>query len=303
MDATAQTVSTDTDAVMEEKESLRPSYTTMSKYTEKAAMYDTFRFPSPGMDVICKALAVEPGLTVLDLGCGSGAFLPNIVNACKPGELVAIDPNQAMVIQALERVKKQPLAVEKLDIRSAGVQELEATKYDVVFCAQVLQNLTTIPESAMAKRKNFLSEIYRILKPGGKAVVTTRFVPPGGRWSDLYWYADPAVVPNAVQLMETMVPKAPLDELKDVGFVECQMASSGDTVVRSDAFLDPRHLDNPAFRAADSFFQHVDENELAALLKNRSDHEKAGTLEQYVKERNALRNNNGHVVCLIGHKK
>lgn len=265
-------------------------------------MYDTFRFPSPGMDVICKALKVEPGLTVLDLGCGSGAFLPNLVNACKPSVLEAVDPNEAMVVEALQRVKKQPLPVEKLDIRPAGIEDLEASKYDVVFCAQVLQNLTTIPESAMEKRRHFLSEIYRVLKPGGKAVITTRYVPPGGRWSDLYWYADPAVVPNAVQRMETMVPKAPLDEFKGVGFVGCEMESSGDTVVRSDAFLDPQHLDNPAFRAADSFFQHVDDEELVALLKNRSDHEQAGTLEQYVKERNERRNNHGHVVCLIGYK-
>ncbi|KAK3266154.1 hypothetical protein CYMTET_6942 [Cymbomonas tetramitiformis] len=250
------------------------------------------------------ALQVPPGLKILDLGCGSGAFLAELASL-RPKLLDALDPNQAMIDKALERVRISPLVgAEEVHIRRGDITGLDASSYDVVVCAQILQNLTPDPERAPGARATFLSQVLRLLKPGGKLVLTTRAVSTGaaGRWSDLYWYADPAVVPRAVRIMERMVPRDPLAEMARAGFSGCKLLASKDTVVRPDAYLEPFSVKNPSFRAADSFFQHVRSDELRSLLANIERRAASETLDEYVRSRDALREGNGHVATIVGYK-
>jgi ubiquinone/menaquinone biosynthesis C-methylase UbiE len=275
-------------------------------YTAKASSYDIFRASSPGWNSIQHALQNVPSdLVILDLGCGSGAFLSELA-ALHPSTLDGIDRNHAMINVALARLDKLSLASPStsFNIHQGQIDQLQTAKYDIVFCAQVLQNLTPDPSKAAAARIAFMKQINRILKPGGKAIVTTRAISPGadGRYSHLYWYADPDVVPSAVHTMELMVPRDPLAEMTQAGFVNNHILSSNDTVVRFDAYLSPLNLQNPAFRSADSFFQHVKEPELTALLQHVQQLHQTGALERYISDRETLRAGNGHVVTLVGHK-
>ncbi|CAM9352502.1 unnamed protein product, partial [Ectocarpus fasciculatus] len=271
--------------------------------------YDAFRAPSPGRDALDPVLQSIPvGLTMLDLGCGSGAFLKNLMEL-RPEKLDAIDRNGAMINQSLkmihaDAVLRAAMQLKTLHIQQMEVVDLPSVHYDVVFCAQILQNLTPDASLATKARKDFLLHIFRVLKPGGQLVLTTRAISPGlgGRWSHLYWYADPAIAPRAVSIMETMVPRRPLDELVQAGFTRAEQIPSKDIVVRPDAYLVPTNLKNPAFRSADSFFQHVQADELEILLANIERRSKDGTLNAYVKQREALRRGNGHVVTLIAYR-
>merc|ERR1711966_134251 len=123
---------------------------------------------------------------------------------------------------------------------------LPSAGYDLIFCGQVIQNLTSDPQEAPAARARFFAEIMRLLRPGGRIVLTTRLVPDGGRWSDLYWYADPDVVPEAVANMEAMVPEKPVAELEQAGFVQVsqQASADGDTMIRNDAYKNAAHVGN-----------------------------------------------------------
>ena len=280
---------------------------TSDAYTAKASSYDTFRAPSPGWNAIQQALKTVPSeLVILDLGCGSGAFLSELI-ALHPSILEAVDRNLAMINIATRKVPTMSAISPstRIDIRQEKhVSQLLSAKYDIVFCAQVLQNLTPNPLEAAAARLSFMKQIHRILKPGGKAIVTTRAISPGkeGRYSHLYWYADPAIVPVAVRTMELMVPREPLVEMSQAGFISNELLPSMDTVVRFDAYLHPQNLQDPAFRSADSFFQHVKDTELNALLQHINQLDKQGSLEQYAHDRDALRGGHGHVVTLVGHK-
>jgi ubiquinone/menaquinone biosynthesis C-methylase UbiE len=285
---------------------LSPSQMIADAYTAKAASYDMFRTLSPGWDSLEPTMKSLPkGLRILDLGCGSGAFLAEL-SLLSPSTIDATDRNLAMIQKATTRAQKVSSLpnAPAIHVRQADVTDLPDDHYDIVFCAQVIQNLTPDPSLAMATREQFLLQIYRILKPKGQVVLTTRAVSPGvdGRWSNLYWYADPAIVPRAVKIMEDMVPRNPIREMEGAGFVEVKQVLSKDTVVRFDAYRNPHNLKNPAFRSADSFFQHVNEVELQALLKNIETRVKDGTIGSYVKERDALRGDNGHVVTLVGLK-
>lgn len=92
---------------------------------------------------------LPPG-RVLDLGSGTGAADP----ALSGFEVVALDPVQPM------------LELSPIRDRVVGIGErmpFDDASFDGVFSAYVFRNLTSIPET--------LTEIHRVLRPGGRAVV------------------------------------------------------------------------------------------------------------------------------------
>lgn len=200
-------------------------------YSQKAASYDTFRAPAPGLSKILGCLSQSAkGLDILDLGCGTGSFFKHL-HALEPRLMVGIDPNEAMVDKA--KAKAIELTGSGDWVLSGFSDVLDSHSFDLIFCGQVIQNLTPDPSEAPAARARFYAEMMRILKPGGRVVLTTRLVPSEGRLSDLYWYADPAVVPQAVESMESVVPKDPKMELELAGFADVSLhaAAADDTIV------------------------------------------------------------------------
>lgn len=92
---------------------------------------------------------LPPG-RVLDLGSGTGAADPVLAGFY----VVALDPVQPM------------LELSPIRDRVVGIGErmpFEDASFDGVFSAYVFRNLTSIPET--------LTEIHRVLRPGGRAVV------------------------------------------------------------------------------------------------------------------------------------
>jgi len=274
---------------------------TRDQYDNKAKHYDTYRTPSPGIATLNPHMTFPPGSAVCDLGCGTGVFIPKLLES-KPSAIEANDPSEGMVNQTEERMNKLDTTGVTMTYTTDFVQAMGDEKFDFIFCGQVLQNLTREPEKAAAARLDFLQNCHRVLKPGGKAVITTRYAPPDGRWSDLYWYADPEIIPRAVEKMETMVPRDPLSELAQAGFINCENCTDNDTVVNIDAFCHAENVANPAFRAADSFWQWADEADLKTRLDSIEKMTADGSIEEYVKARDSKRAGRGHVAILIGHK-
>lgn len=92
---------------------------------------------------------LPPG-RVLDLGSGTGAADPVLAGF----DVVALDPVQPM------------LELSPIRDRVVGIGErmpFDDASFDGVFSAYVFRNLTSIPET--------LTEIHRVLRPGGRAVV------------------------------------------------------------------------------------------------------------------------------------
>lgn len=92
---------------------------------------------------------LPPG-RVLDLGSGTGAANPVLAGF----DVVALDPVQPM------------LELSPIRDRVVGIGErmpFDDASFEGVFSAYVFRNLTSIPET--------LTEIQRVLRPGGRAVV------------------------------------------------------------------------------------------------------------------------------------
>jgi ubiquinone/menaquinone biosynthesis C-methylase UbiE len=102
---------------------------------------------------------VRPGDRALDLGCGEGRFTEELARA---GAVpVGVDVAQA----ALDRARaKHP----SLDFRLApidGPLPLDDGSFDVVWASEVIEHV--------ADTARWLSEVRRVLVPGGRLLVTT----------------------------------------------------------------------------------------------------------------------------------
>ena len=123
-------------------------------------------------DKIIERSGIKPGMTVLDLGCGSGAFTPFVARVVgEQGKVYAIDIQPAMLKQ-LERklAKAENQDIKNIELKQASAYHLpfEDEALDLVYMVTVLQE---IPDRGRALR-----EIRRVLKPGGILAVT-EFLP------------------------------------------------------------------------------------------------------------------------------
>ena len=129
------------------------------------AEIDPFSFvPMAGMWLLHEALALRPGQTLVDLGCGRGG--PGLWLADQAGAaLIGIDGSEVAVADARERVKLFPRVAsaryEVADVRDTG---LESGVADAVVLVDVFQLVEDRP--AVAR------EIARVLKPGGRVALT-----------------------------------------------------------------------------------------------------------------------------------
>ena len=100
--------------------------------------------------------------TVVEIGAGNG----NNFRYYPPGiKLVVYEPNPYMHPRLLEAVQAHALDYE-LRARSAEDLEFEDNSVDAVVCTLVL---CTVPDPARV-----ISEVHRVLKPGGTLLVTRR---------------------------------------------------------------------------------------------------------------------------------
>ncbi|MCX5166656.1 methyltransferase domain-containing protein [Streptomyces antibioticus] len=107
-------------------------------------------------------LAIRPGHTVLDLGCGPGTDLASLARAVtETGKVIGIDHDQATIDVARERTADQhAVSVRRADIHDLPLPDHTA---DRARTDRVLQHVAD-PAGA-------LREIHRVLCPGGRLVM------------------------------------------------------------------------------------------------------------------------------------
>ncbi|QIJ65455.1 class I SAM-dependent methyltransferase [Streptomyces sp. JB150] len=105
--------------------------------------------------------------TVLEVGAGSGANLPYYAKA---RALTAVEPASEMRGKLLRRAEEVELDVEVVDAWAERLPLPDDT-YDTVVCTLVLCTVVDLPAA--------LSEIRRVLKPGGQLVFFEHVRSPG----------------------------------------------------------------------------------------------------------------------------
>ena len=112
--------------------------------------------------VTLAALALQPGESVLDVGCGSGFLTAEIATAVGAnGSVVAMDKSEEMVAATRERCQ----AMNQVAAQTGDVTALPMADqtYNAVTCTQVLLYVDQVEQA--------LHEMVRVLKPGGRLAV------------------------------------------------------------------------------------------------------------------------------------
>ena len=105
-----------------------------------------------------KAAEIVSG-NLLEIGCGVGRGIEELQKSVE--NYTAIDKNETLI----DKLSKQYPSYTFLSGNIPPLSSLESAAYDVVVSFQVIEHIQ--------KDKEYLKEIHRVLKPGGKAIITT----------------------------------------------------------------------------------------------------------------------------------
>ena len=102
---------------------------------------------------------LEPGMKVLDLGCGPGTITVGLAAAASPGEVHGIDMEESQIVLARAAAEAGNHTNASFQVGDALELPFEDGYFDVVHAHAVLMH---IPDTRAA-----LAEAQRVLKPGG----------------------------------------------------------------------------------------------------------------------------------------
>jgi SAM-dependent methyltransferase len=148
---------------------------------------------SPALAVAMADVAgVRAGQRALDVGCGPGALVAELVRRLGTEAVVAVDPSPPMVAEARARHPG-------VDVREGRAEALpfEDASVDVAL-AQLVLHFVSEPDAALA-------ELRRVVRPGGVVVACVWDFGAGGmRVLAGFWQAAMAVDPDAPDEARTM---------------------------------------------------------------------------------------------------
>jgi len=136
---------------------------TRTYFNHRAAIWDetSSETDTTKLELMAERLNIEPGSTVLDVGSGTGVFIPFLLSRIgSQGRLVALDFAEEMLNRA--RAKGFNGHIDYLHADITSVPLLEEV-FDVVVCYSSFPHFQDKPRA--------LSEVNRVLKKGGKLFI------------------------------------------------------------------------------------------------------------------------------------
>ena len=159
--------------------------------------------------LIREALGAGRGERILDVGCGPGFYVAELLDDLgRAGSVVGVDQSPQMLALAAGRLEaRDNVALHEAEVSSMPV---EAEDFDAALCVQVLEY---VPDAAAV-----LAEIRRAVRPGGRVVVWDV------DWSTVSWHsADPERMQRALKawdghLAHPALPRTLATALRAAGF-------------------------------------------------------------------------------------
>lgn len=110
-------------------------------------------------------VSIQKGSKILDVGCGSGRFS---LGAAQFGHNVTgIDITPDAIVAATEKAKNLKLSNVKFIVGDMTEIPFKSNEFDYVFCPRFSINAV----ATFQKRKSAISEMMRVIKPGGMVYI------------------------------------------------------------------------------------------------------------------------------------
>lgn len=114
-------------------------------------------------DVVA-ALRIAPGMTAVDLGAGTGYFLPHLARAVGPkGSVIGVDVEPDMVRYMRERAAKEKLANVRAEVAKFDDPALPAGAIDRILIVNTWHHIPSRPA--------YVGKLRAALKPGGLVAI------------------------------------------------------------------------------------------------------------------------------------
>lgn len=132
-----------------------------------------------------KKLVLREGMRVLECGCGPGYLMEKLSSEFPSSEFTGVEVDPELVTLANQRFAEKRLDTCSVLAQSITEMEFQEASFDLVISRLLLEHLTDPGEA--------LTEVLRVLKPGGKAVFLdndfdfhVRTWPPSPALNELY---------------------------------------------------------------------------------------------------------------------
>ena len=190
---------------------MRGGMTTL-QFNEEAARRLEILYSTPDVrgqrDEALRRLALKPGESVIDIGCGPGYLSESMADAVSAnGRVVGVDVSDDLVAFARRRNSRPWLSYRTGD--AMALAEPDAS-FDVAVSMQVLEYL--------ADADRGMREMFRVLRPGGRALAVAT------DWDGVVWHScDPLRMRNVLRSWEQhctdpRLPRTIVPRLKAIGF-------------------------------------------------------------------------------------
>ena len=114
-------------------------------------------------DLVLAALDLRPGMTIADIGAGTGYFSVRLARAVPDGKVVATDIEPDMIRYLTERAAREQLANLRAVLTPPSDPQLAAGTVDRILVVDVWHHLDDRPAYARA--------LAKALRPGGKLAI------------------------------------------------------------------------------------------------------------------------------------
>jgi len=194
------------------------------------------RFMTMGIDTIWRKKAIRSlkslhPETILDVATGTGDFALEAIRILNPKKIIGLDISQGMLDVAKEKIKKRGLENQfEVVLGDSETLPFPDNTFDAITVAFGVRNFENLEKG--------LTDILRVLKPGGKAVVLELSNPTAFPIKQLFHFYFHQVTPalgkliskdkRAYQYLPESVAKFPDGErfaeiTRNVGFSSCKV--------------------------------------------------------------------------------
>jgi len=255
-----------------------------------------------GHEIIAGALAscgvALPEVQLLDAGGGTGLFAEALID--QVGQIDIVDLSNAMLAVAHRRLTEAALTA-RVRFHHCDMEALPFTNnhFDGVMINQVLNHLESGANDKYPIHHRVLSEAFRVLRPGGVAVIncTTQIQKREG-----FWYYN--LIPECLEAyLPRCIPDGALvDILQSVGFVFEGRTVPLDAVIMGARYFESMGPTERLWRQADSIWATATPGQLGAAVEAVQDMRREETLDGYVAEMDARRPRVGQVTFFRARK-
>lgn len=274
---------------------------TYEDYTSTSLHYDTTRW-ALGAEIVlgCIAGGAAPlaDVVLLDAGCGTGnyaaAVLPHVAR------VEALDASDAMLKVAGTKLSRERDAGQ-IGFSKGSIDALpfDDASVDAVMVNQVLHHLGDDADGGWGRHALAISELARVLRPGGTLVVNTC---SQVQLRDGYWYY--SLIPRAAAAVRRrFAPLAVLEGFMiDRGLTLLGRFVPVDGVIQGSAYFDVRGPLRDDWRSGESTWALVDPDELAAAQAELAALDERGELAGDVARRDTRRPDLGQITFVAARR-